>query len=74
MQCDRAQTCSFYGNKMGLKPAVVELVKQTFCERDKNQCARYQLIVAGLPVPDDLYPSDINRGREIIRDWRSRAV
>jgi len=73
MQCDRAQTCAFFGNKLALKPAVLELVKQTYCDHDKTQCARYQLITVGLSVPDDLYPSDINRGREIIRDWRSRA-
>jgi hypothetical protein len=74
MQCDRTGTCTFFNNKLALKPAVLELVKQTFCNSDKNQCARYQMIQGGLPVPDDLYPSDINRGRELIRDWRTRAV
>jgi hypothetical protein len=73
MECDRGETCAFFNNKLALKPAVLELVKQTFCSHDKLQCSRYQLIMAGLPVPDDLYPSDSNRGREIIREWRNRA-
>jgi len=69
-ECDRLKTCPFFSDKMVGMPAVSELMKKTYCLTDRKQCARYQVAKAGIAVPPDLFPSDNDRAREIIRENR----
>ena len=48
-------------------PAVAGLLKQTYCLGDKTNCARYQVSMAGVPVPADLFPNDIGRIQQILK-------
>ncbi len=47
-------------------PAVVVLMKASYCNGDKTKCARYQVALAGIEVPGDLFPSETDKAREIV--------
>ena len=65
--CERLEKCPFFRGRMENMPAVAELIKQCYCRGEqKTECARYQVAVAGLPVPADLYPLDTIRARSIV--------
>ena len=52
---------SIFGDKMANMPSVAEVMKRRFCFGNKTLCARYQVVLAGLPVPADLFPNDTER-------------
>ncbi len=66
--CERLNTCPFFSGQMANMPAVADLMKKSFCLGDKNQCARYQVALAGVRVPTDLYPNDTARALHLLRD------
>jgi hypothetical protein len=65
--CEKLKICPFFTDKMLAMPSVSNLMKQTYCLGDKMQCARYQVGLAGISVPRDLLPNDLERAREILR-------
>ncbi|MFZ0731853.1 MAG: hypothetical protein WAM79_05980 [Candidatus Sulfotelmatobacter sp.] len=67
-QCERLKTCPFFSDRMENMPNVGEVLKRTYCLGDKTLCARYQVGLAGVAVPPDLFPQDAGRVREILRD------
>ncbi len=64
--CERLAKCPFFAGRMGNMPNVTEVLKRSYCLGDKTQCARYQVAVAGIPVPADLFPQDTQRSRDIL--------
>lgn len=65
--CERLTTCPFFTGRMSNMPSVAELLKQSYCFGDKTQCARYQVVSAGVPAPPDLFPQQTERAREILK-------
>jgi hypothetical protein len=68
--CERLLTCPFFTGALKM-PSVETLMKATYCLGDKTQCARYQLVIAGIPVPTDLLPNDEERAKHLLA---SRAI
>jgi len=55
-RCERTEVCSFFQNKMSGLPSVVNMMKQSYCEQDKDRCARYKLkkmIFMGYTLPEE---------------------
>jgi len=68
VECERLEKCPFFSGQMADMPCSAELMKQTFClGNHKTQCARYQVASAGVAVPPDLFPHDVERARAILR-------
>jgi hypothetical protein len=65
-ECERLQTCPFFSGKIAAMPSVAELMKKCYCFGDKTKCARYQLVLAGLPVPLDLLPNDNEQASRLL--------
>jgi hypothetical protein len=63
--CERLLTCPFFTGVLKM-PSVEALMKATYCHGDKTQCARYQLVMAGIPVPADLLPNDKGRAKHLL--------
>ena len=68
--CEKLKKCPFFTGQMADMPSVADLMKKTYCLGDKTQCARYRVASAGIVVPADLFPHDIERARDILRDLR----
>ncbi|MGD9730855.1 MAG: hypothetical protein AB7U45_01630 [Desulfamplus sp.] len=64
--CEKLPKCIFFNDKMVSKPASAEIFKNKFCKGDKKQCARYKVSSAGIDVPSDLYPNQIDKADIII--------
>jgi hypothetical protein len=60
--------CLFFNDKMGDKPATAEMLKQRYCFRDKNGCARYMVrsALGKDNVPADLYPNQKDKALLLI--------
>jgi len=67
VECEKLSKCPFFNNQLTNMPAVAGLLKQTYCLGDKTSCARYQVSMAGVPVPTDLFPNDIGRIAHILK-------
>ena len=67
MECEKLSKCPFFNDQLTSMPAVAGLLKQTYCLGDKTNCARYQVSMAGVPVPADLFPNDIGRIAQILK-------
>lgn len=64
--CEKLHKCPFFGDRMANMPTVAELMKQTYCRGDSSQCARFKVATAGLEVPLDLYPNDLERAMRLL--------
>ena len=64
--CEKLNSCLFFTGQMANMPAVSDLMKESYCKGDRTRCARYQVSVAGLTVPSDLFPNDVERARQLI--------
>lgn len=65
-ECEKLSVCPFFNDRLGTMPAVSGLLKQTYCLGDKTACARYKVSSAGIPVPMDLFPNDVERARKLL--------
>lgn len=65
--CEKLQTCPFFNGRISTMPAVINLMKQSYCRGEKVQCARYQVSSSGKPVPADLLPNDVEQARRLIK-------
>jgi hypothetical protein len=65
-ECERLRKCPFFTGQMANMPSVAELLKSEYCYGDKTLCARYQMAAAGMVIPLDLLPNDIERVRDIL--------
>ena len=65
--CEKLQTSPFFTDKMNNMPNTANLMKQIYCVGDKMQCARYQVNMAEIPVPPDIFPHDRDRVRKILK-------
>lgn len=65
-ECEKLKKCLFFNDQMAGMPAMADMYKNRYCRGDKTKCARYMLASRGLPVPDDLYPNQVNRASELL--------
>ncbi len=69
MECERLESCPFFTDKMAKMPNSAGIFKQTFClGGEKLQCARYQVLQAGVPVPVNLFPNDLQWAQELMNN------
>lgn len=66
--CDCLPSCVFFNRTMAEMPMVSDALKERHCQGNWLGCARYRLISSGLPVPDDLYPDDVQRAAHLVDD------
>ncbi len=57
--CPYLGGCLFF-NTLAL-PSSGENMKKLYCRQDYRSCARYKMRVAGVPVPDKLWPDGVAR-------------
>jgi hypothetical protein len=67
-ECSCLPKCIFFNDKMAQKPATAELMKNKYCLGDNSACARYMVfkVKGSAGVPPDLFPSQIERVKELI--------
>jgi hypothetical protein len=64
--CPKLSACPFFGDRMAGMPAIANMLKQGFCRADFAKCARYQVATAGVPVPADLFPNQVERVAKLV--------
>jgi len=66
--CVKLPNCPFFHDKMASMPSMASIYKDRYCKGDNSDCARYHVFKAMGPhdVPDDLFPNDVDRAKEII--------
>jgi hypothetical protein len=64
-ECEKLQKCTFF-KKFAYLPKTVATLVQTYCRTDKLKCARYAIAREGVQPPDDLFPNEMERAKEII--------
>lgn len=57
--CPWLDRCQFFDTLV--LPSAGESMKKLYCRQDYRSCARYKLRVAGVPVPDGLWPDGVAR-------------
>jgi hypothetical protein len=65
-KCERLEKCPFFNDKLANMPKTAELIKKNNCLSDPQKCARYIVFKAGLNVPQDLFPYDLERAEKIL--------
>jgi len=70
MECERLEKCPFFQEKMPNMPATAEIMKKNYCKTDPSKCARYIVFKALGQVPIDLWPYEIERAKEIIKEGK----
>jgi hypothetical protein len=66
--CECLPKCPFFNDRMADMPALAGMMKKKYCLNDNDTCARH-IVFAALGsenVPDDLFPSQIDRARKIV--------
>jgi hypothetical protein len=67
--CELLGGCIFFNDKMANMPQTAEVIKTRYCKGNSQDCSRYTIVQAlGRDrVPEDLFPNQVDRAREIIR-------
>ena len=65
-KCEKTEKCQFFNDKMENMPPTSPAMKASYCETDKNGCARYMVSTAGHSVPPDLFPHQADRAKGIL--------
>lgn len=75
MNCECLPGCPFFNGRMVNMPTTSELLKEQFCRGDFKACARCMIVDAmgREAVPDDLFPHEVERAREILSSGRDSA-
>ena len=60
MKCEYLPTCGFLERTNRFEPYTVEMIKISYCEKNKSECARYKLSKTMLDndIPDDIWPNE----------------
>ena len=68
--CELLKTCIFFNDKMQNMPSTAEVIKTRYCRGDYADCARFTIVktMGREKVPQDLFPNQIEKAREIISD------
>ncbi len=68
MDCEYLADCGFVREMARIKPYMAQVVRLTYCEKDKGECARYMLaqVVPMATIPDYLWPNEEMQSSDII--------
>lgn len=68
MDCQCLPACPFFNDQMAEMPSMAHIIKNRYCRDDNSQCARFMVFSAlgREAVPIDLYPSQVERAKEIL--------
>ena len=68
-QCELTATCIFFNDQMANMPSTAAVYKKLYCEKDFENCGRYQVFkaIGRENVPKDLFPNQGDRAKEIIK-------
>jgi hypothetical protein len=60
MKCEFLPTCGFLVRTNRIEPYTARMIKLSYCEKDKLECARYRLSknVPEEEIPDNLWPNE----------------
>jgi hypothetical protein len=66
--CSCITGCPFFLDRLGLKPALAELYKKSYCQGAWNTCARFMVAQAlgKTCVPGDLFPNQSERAAQLL--------
>lgn len=64
--CAKLEKCPFFGDRLAKMPGTAAMMKENFCHNDGINCARLCVSSSGISVPEDLYPSQSERARQLI--------
>ena len=70
--CEKINKCPFFQDRMSNMPGTAALYKKRFCQGNNSDCARYRVVQAGLPMPDDLFPNMLDKALDIIKASTSK--
>jgi hypothetical protein len=65
-RCEFLEKCPFFNDIMANMPSLAEMMKDKYCRDDFISCARYQVRIKGKTVPQDLYPNQAERVKDIL--------
>ncbi len=65
-KCEKTEKCQFFNDKMENMPLTTPAMTVSYCETDKETCARYVVSTAGFSVPPDLFPHQAERAKGIL--------
>ena len=67
-ECDRLESCLFFNDKLEDVPAASTLLKQQYCQKDFEHCARHRVEtkLGSTSVPPDLFPQESARADRIV--------
>lgn len=73
MTCECLEQCPFFHDRMANMPSMAAVLKKQFCLGDWSSCARCLLVneLGSEAVPSDLFPDEVERAREILRDAKN---
>jgi len=60
MICEYLATCGFLERTNRFEPYTAKMIKLSYCEMNKFECARYKLskLVSEKDIPEDLWPNE----------------
>ena len=78
-ECPKLEKCPFFNNRMANMPSVSEWLKEQYCRKGYDTCARYQAAEAlggAAAVPIDLFLNQKQRAIEVIdkSHWSERGL
>jgi hypothetical protein len=44
--CELTETCVFFNGHMASMPSTADMLKQLYCQKDSEKCARYLIVKA----------------------------
>jgi hypothetical protein len=71
--CPMLSHCRFFSSKLRSMPVTADLAKDHYCRGQYTECARHivrQALGPAADVPEDLYPSDVDRAQMILETAR----
>ena len=68
MKCEKMQSCEFIEYMSNTVPYTISMVRITYCEFNKSNCARYNMskLLGDLEMPIDLWPSNTMKVLELM--------
>lgn len=66
--CEFLSTCTFYNDLKERRPAILESIKEEYCDSGYSECARFMVSKAHGPkrVSRDLFPEDIHEACKLL--------
>jgi len=67
--CELTDKCVFFNGHMANMPSTADMLKQMYCQKDFDKCARYMVVkaIGREKVPLDLFPNQTEKATTIIQ-------